>query len=378
MNNSLFGKDSEIESLDEGFDDEVLDNSNDYVQNTMLNLPTNHNNEETNNVNPLEDMLNKDNSENTILENNSNDTGEANSISEPVSIVEPVVEENSGQFHIFKCKDCSVTFGKYMLEEVNKCVLCESTHLDSIDDDLDVGQYIIPFNYSSSDAINDYKKYVGFNPLIPRVFKSKKTISSISKVYVSSELFDINATGNVSFYAGDKVLAENKEELKKFDVTNNVNFDFKNVLMCGSSKISSPIFLGVSDYDFNQIKKYDSSIVGDSQVLFSDLSPMDISTYATNMVMDYSLSVIRKNVNHQLKKVNKNNIKVDFTNNKFILVPMYLLNVSYNGHSYTYIMNGNTGKSSMKITYGKTEIIIMSIISFILIFALCLLFVYLV
>jgi hypothetical protein len=137
-----------------------------------------------------------------------------------------------------------------------------------------------------------------------------------------------------------------------------------------------PIFLGISDYDFQKIKQYDSTLIADSSILLSDLSPMDISNYASNMVMDYSLSVIRKNVNHQLKKVNKNNIGVNFSNNKSILVPIYLLNVPYKGHTYTYIMNGSNGKTTMKIVYGKKEVIILSVVIFILLFALSFLFVY--
>ena len=349
MNSSLFGSDnSEIESLD----DDVSTTTSELISDEF-----------NNNITQAEIPF----SDGMIVEESTVDD-------EPNIL--PVSDDNHKQFYVFKCRDCSSTFGKYGSNDVNHCAYCGGTNLDNIDDCDDDFPYMIPFNYSLDDAVNCYKKYVGFNPLIPNIFKSKKTISSISKIFVSSELFDINISGNVSFFAGDRNVVNDIEELKKYDVKNTVNFDFKDVLMCGNSKISMPIFLGISDYDFQKVKQYDSTLIADSSILLSDLSPMDISNYASNMVMDYSLSVIRKNVNHQLKKVNKNNIGVNFSNNKSILVPIYLLNVSYKGHTYTYIMNGSNGKTTMKIVYGKKEVIILSVVIFILLFALSFLFVY--
>jgi hypothetical protein len=384
MNSSLFGSNnSEIESLDYDYPEDndssilidavAVENSKNADNNSQESIIVP---EEIDNQNKANESIN-DNLDNDVFQSKMTEDN-INEQSSNDNVVDVVSENNAGQLHIFKCKDCSGLIGKFLITEEEKCSLCGSSKLDVIDEDIELGQFMIPFNYSLDDAIKNYKKHVGLNPLVPRIFRSNKTIKSISKVYVSSELFDINASGDVSFFAGDKSISNDKEELKKFDVKNTVNFDFKDVLMCSSSKVSSPLFLGVSDFDFQQLKQVDNNMIGDACIVFSDLSPMDVSTYASNMVMDYSLNVIRKNVNHQLKKVNKNNIGVNFTNNKTVLVPLYLMNVTYNGHSYSYIMNGNTGKSTMKIPYGKLEIALMSIILFILIFVISLLFVYLV
>ena len=400
MNSSLFGSDnSNVESLEldenvvsnEELNTDIIvppitdpnvafdNNTNDVIQETASIMESKiDNSDNSDNIissNVFEEKLNDNstvsNSDNNVVENNIIQPVESN-----VENIEPVVDDSHQQFYVFKCMKCSSVFGKYGSNEINSCVYCGSTSLDTIDGDSEEIPYMLPFNYSLDDAINKYKDYIKFNPLIPGEFKNKKTISSISKVFVSSELFDIKLSGDVSFFAGDKKVNEGKEELKKFDVKNTVNFDFKDVLMCGNSKISMPIFLGISNFDFQQIKNYDSNLIGDGNILYSDLSPMDISNFASNMVMDYSLNVIRKNVNHQLKKVNKNNIKVDFSNNKSVLVPLYLLNVNYKGKVYTYIMNGSTGKTTMKLVYGKKEIIIFSIIIFVLIFIISFLFVY--
>lgn len=394
MNSSLFGSNnSKIESLELDNNEEIDNESAIDTITPPITDPNVSFNDESNEIiqetaNMIEQQIytqdSNSSSERSVFEERLNDNIEVvnNQVEESSvntnTIVDNnvIIDDNHEQFYRFKCTNCSSIFGKYGSSEDNCCVCCGSINLENIDGDIDDVPYMIPFNYSMDNAINEYKKYIKFNPLIPNVFKNKKTISSISKVFVSSELFDINLAGDVSFFAGDKNIKEGKEELKKFDVKNTVNFDFKDILMCGNSKISMPIFLGISDFDFNQIKRYDSKLISDSSILYSDLSPMDISNFASNMVMDYSLNIIRKNVNHQLKKVNKNNIGVNFSNNKSVLVPLYLLNVSYKGKTYTYIMNGSTGKTTMKLTYGKKEIIILSILLFVSIFVLSFLFVY--
>lgn len=279
-------------------------------------------------------------------------------------------------FRLYQCSDCNLIFSKSGKNTC--CVYCGKNNLRVIDNNIDDIPYIIPFKIEKDTAIASYKNFFKFNPIVPSIFKKKSTISSMSKIYVASELYDVNVAGNISFFGGDKnISADNNVDIKKYDVRNTVNFDFKNMIVCGNSKVPNDKFNDISDYDFGQIQEFNNNIVKeDTSIVYSDLSPMDISNNLSNTVMDYSLSVIKKNINHQLKKLRDNKLAVNFFNNKTVLVPLYLLNINYNNNNYVYLMNGQTGKVSFSIVYGKKEIIITSIVLFVLIFFISLLFVY--
>jgi len=334
------------------------DSSNDILNNIPQEILEPDNNENIDNTNA-------NNNELIVDESNSNNSNEL------------IVDEasNNNCLHIYKCNDCGIIFSNN--NSNNKCVYCGKNNALLLSNNIDDVPYMIPFKIDKNAAINKYKNNFKFNPLVPLIFKKKNTISSIEKVYISTELSDVNVSGNISFFAGDKEMKDNKEKIKKYDVKNTVNFDFKNIMVCGNSKISKKDFYNINDYDLTQIQQFNSALlIDDTSIIYSDLSPMDISNNITNVVMDYSLGTVKKNINHQLKKIRDNKLAVKFTNNKSVLVPLYLLNVNYNGKFYTYLMNGQTGKSKVNITYGKKELIITSLILFFLIFIISLLIVY--
>ena len=278
---------------------------------------------------------------------------------------------NSNEIY-YKCNDCNLIYSK--MGENKGCIYCGKNNLNIIDNNILDIPYIIPFKIDKDSAINNYKSYFKFNPLVPNIFKNKNTISSISKIYISSELYDVSVSGNISFFGGDKT---DNEEVKKFDIKDSVNFDYKNILVSSNSKISNEDFNCINDYNLELIQSFNNELVdNDTSIIYSDLSPMDITNNISNMVMDYSLGVIKKNINHQMKKIRDNKLAVNFSNNKTVLVPLYLLNVNYKDNSYLYLMNGQTGKVKFTVTYGKKEIIITSILLFILVFIISLLFVY--
>ena len=316
-----------------------------------------------------------------IDDSNNNDSvefnEEKNSNNNDLMPVENNISDDSNNKSIlYKCNDCNLIYSK--TGENKECIYCGKNNLSVIDNNIDDIPYIIPFKIDKDKAIDTYKNYFKFNPLVPSIFKKKSTISSISKIYVAAELYDVNVAGNISFFGGDKNNGSNNNtDVKKYDVKNTVNFDFKNMIGCCNSKITNDKFSSINDYDFEQIQQFDSNIINDdTSIVYSDLSPMDVSNNVSNTVMDYSLSVIKKNINHQIKKLRENKLAVNFSNNKNILVPLYLLNINYNDNNYTYLMNGQTGKVNFSIVYGKKELIITSIILFILIFIISVLFVY--
>ena len=74
------------------------------------------------------------------------------------------------------------------------------------------------------------------------------------------------------------------------------------------------------------------------------------------------MSIARKKVNHQMKKIQNNNLLTQINRNNSILLPVYLLNVRYGNKDYMYIMNGENGKSSLDVTFGILETILFGLI----------------
>lgn len=271
-----------------------------------------------------------------------------------------------------RCSVCGNIFNSK--NKLDKCLFCRSENLISNQCGGDYSStYIIPFMKNKEDAIKDYKKKVMTNPLIPMVFKNKNTVLSCSKVYLVGSLCDLHVGGKTIFIGID---SSNRNGQSKYEILNTVNFDYNNILVCDNSKIDESSFSEICDYNYSNLKAFDTSYLNDSVVMIGDLEDKEISTKVSNLVMRTSLNVIRDNIKHDTKKLGQNGLILDNFNRKRVLVPMYILNVKYDNKNYLYLMNGENGKSVINVTFGKIELVIFSLLIFGFIFLIAFLIAY--
>ena len=70
------------------------------------------------------------------------------------------------------------------------------------------------------------------------------------------------------------------------------------------------------------------------------------------------------------KKVINDGIRVSSRYTHYIMLPVWLLNINYNNKTYTFAMNGQTGKTVGNIPIGVKETLIWSVIIFSVLFVL--------
>jgi hypothetical protein len=85
----------------------------------------------------------------------------------------------------------------------------------------------------------------------------------------------------------------------------------------------------------------------------------------------YSVNVVRGNVGHELKKVNKNEITPNIKSFKNVAIPIYYLSINYKGKDYRFIMNGQSGESYIDLPISGLSIAIFSFVVVLIVFLLC-------
>lgn len=283
--------------------------------------------------------------------------------------------KNTSGISKYRCRDCK----NIMItgDKINICPFCNSINLDINDYNGELNSTVVlDFNKTLDDALKDYKKKV-FNPLVPFKFKNKKVYDSISKLYVVASLNDVNVHGTVKFLALDNI-AEGKKSTKKnkYEVDMTTNFDYKNIIVNGINSIDDKMFAYVCEGDFLNIKTFDSSYLKDSSIILGNLTQDEINKKVETVAINNSLNMMKEEVKHELKKVTDNNLIISYLDRKNILIPVYQVNINYKGKDYLYLMNGNTGKSYIKLVYSLSCLITFSLIVFIVVFLVALLIVY--
>lgn len=285
-------------------------------------------------------------------------------------------DESSIEFNnlfSYTCKDCDNTFSSTNKKE-NNCIYCGSKNISFIKNYDFSNYFIIPFNVKLEEVKKIYKKKVKFNPLIPIRFKKRTTIDSISKVYFPTYLINANYMGKVTYLAGDKnKVVKNKEKLiefKKYNVLSDINFDYDNILMNAYSKIGEKEFSKVFSFDYNKIQKIDEEYLKKSFIMTPDISEKDISDTIRERVINNSLSIVRKGIKHELKKLENNDTKIKLEDVKQLLVPVYFINLRYRDNNYHFLINGTNKNIYYSFPIGIIETIIFIILMFGIIFGI--------
>ena len=280
----------------------------------------------------------------------------------------------------YTCGKCGSSFCWVKGKKSNRCIFCGTPSLDSDDYVEERPLSVVPFEKTIEDVERDFKKKVGWNPLIPFTFRRRKNLQNIKKVFLPAYLVNANQTGRIVFLAGDKerIIYRGRKclQLKKYEVYNLVNFDYKGILLNVCTKVNNKIFVNICDYHYDNMEEFDASLMKDAIYVLGDVEATQIGNKERERIAKYSLLKVRNAIDHSLKKFKSDDTSVVFHDAQEVLLPVYIVNVSYHRKNYTYYMNGQNGKSYIELPVGILEIILFVILVGGIIFAIIWLIVY--
>lgn len=300
----------------------------------------------------------------------------SNASSEKANVVNQTMPtEKLENLDVYRCKNC----GAEIMADENTtstfCVYCGSTAI--LKDRINEGRapnFIIPFKNVKEDAVNAFKKLVKFKPLMPKCFKDLKNIEKITGVYIPFWAYDLKAEGEVEFLATDiHTWRDSKYSYTKTDrysIRKSGHFDFDKVLADASSRFSDELMDSLEPFDYSGLVTYNHAYLSGFLAEKYDVKEEDGLKRAADRTSDTAVSLIKDTIGHQTKVVTNNGILVNSKFVHYIMLPVWMVNIQYNNKSYTFAMNGQTGKIIGNIPIGIKETIIWSIIIFVSLFAL--------
>lgn len=258
--------------------------------------------------------------------------------------------KNADGMDVYTCQSCG---GELIAEETTAATHCPYCGNPVMLTGRLSGEWkpdcVIPFQTTKEDAKAALRGFMKGKKLLPKKFLTESRLDEIKGVYVPFWLFDAQADGRFSFEAtkrrswreGDYEVTETSY----YDVARSGTLDFENVPVDGSGKMAADLMESIEPFSFDALQPFQTAYlsgyladkydVGSEECFRRATERMERSTEQklTETVMGYS-SV----------SVTDRNVKVDGTGRKYALMPVWLLTSSWNGKSYTFAMNGQTGK----------------------------------
>ncbi|MBP5279713.1 MAG: hypothetical protein J6Z03_04440 [Erysipelotrichaceae bacterium] len=278
-------------------------------------------------------------------------------------------EWNDENIIVYSCRSCGGTIMADKDTAASSCPYCGNpVVMVSNVSGIYKPKKIIPFMFDKKQAKERYKKHLVNKTLLPNEFTSESTIDEIKGIYVPYWLFDGKATARmwfdatrVRFYSEGNYDCTETSYYKLFRAG---SVRFADIPVDASSKVDDELSQSIEPFEVREAKDFsDSYLAG----YVADKYDVDVveSREKANSRISNSTSALFASTTRGYDTVvpSSSSITIGEGNQEYVMFPVWLLNVKYQGKMYTFAMNGQTGKFVGDLPYdmGKLARIMISV-----------------
>lgn len=208
---------------------------------------------------------------------------------------------------------------------------------------------VIPFKVEKEQAIAALKQFCRRKPLLPKFFLDDHRIESITGIYVPFWLFDADADADMTYRAtrvrswrqGDYRITETSH----FLVRRSGEIGFDRVPVDGSKKMDDAYMEAIEPYDYGEAVDFATAYLSGYLADKYDVDSTSASPRATERIKDSTQRTFDSTVvGYSSVTPRHRSIKLSDSKVHYALMPVWMLNTVYRGKTYTFAMNGQTGK----------------------------------
>ena len=209
--------------------------------------------------------------------------------------------------------------------------------------------YIIPFKLDKEQAVGAFEKHLCGKKLLPRVFRDQNKIKEIKGIYVPFWIFDTDTEGEYEYETtteerwSDKYYDYKKTNYYRVIRTGNLNF--RRIPINGSGKISDALMESLEPFYAEDAEPFQTAYLAGYLADKFDVDTEVSWERAKTRVANSSANCFIKTVKgYQSVKQESGSVTFLERHAKYALLPVWLLTTVWNGQTYQFAMNGQTGK----------------------------------
>lgn len=214
---------------------------------------------------------------------------------------------------------------------------------------------IIPFKVSKEEAIENYLNWAKTNKGIPKKFTSESVLEKITGYYVPFWLIDADCKAEVTG-TGQKF---HGEDIENFKIDRTLVYNVSKVPFDGCKKIANTLMEAIEPFDYSELKDYNDLYLPGffaqrydvSAIDMIDLIRMRLDNYASGIVKHFSAGEY-----DSFKALNTAGTHAENFKQAYAMMPVWFLNIEYEGSTYGIAVNGQTGKASGSLPISKRRV----------------------
>lgn len=209
---------------------------------------------------------------------------------------------------------------------------------------------IIPFKLDKTAAKNAFLEHLKGKKLLPKFFKQETHIDEIKGIYVPFWLYDADVDGAVKYNATKvKSWSSGKydyTETSYYELYREGGVGFHDIPVDASSKMPDDLMDSLEPFDLNEAVDFNTAYFAGYLADKYDVSVDDNIPRINTRVKHSTEDVFRNTITEYYTTLSVKDSFINLKNGKakYALLPVWILNTTWNGQKYIFAMNGQTGK----------------------------------
>ena len=210
-------------------------------------------------------------------------------------------------------------------------------------------EFVLPFRMTKDDAVRALRAHYRGKPFLPRSFTAGNHIEQIQGVYVPFWLFDGGAEGSASYRASNTSVYETGDyevtETMHYDVFRAGSIAFEKIPVDASSKMPDDHMDSIEPFDYTQMQPFSTAYLPGYLADKYDVTVDDSRARADRRSRETLENALRETVTgYGTCVTDHTDIRLHRGKVHYALLPVWMLSTKWNGESFLFAMNGQTGK----------------------------------
>lgn len=217
---------------------------------------------------------------------------------------------------------------------------------------------VIPFQVDKKGAMAALQNHYKGKVLLPKVFKDENHVREVKGIYVPVWLFDTDVNARIHYKASRIRHWSDSQyrytETSYFSVTRAGGIGFENVPVDGSTKMDDAMMESIEPFDVGQAVDFETAYLAGYLADKYDVDAQASIGRANERIKTSTEEAFANTVQgyHTVVPVNSN-IQLHNGHARYALYPVWILNTRWNDQKFTFIVNGQTGKTAGDLPMDK-------------------------
>lgn len=230
---------------------------------------------------------------------------------------------------------------------------------------------IITFKHTKDDAILAFKNICKGRPLLPKNFNDPKNIEEMEGLYVPFWLYDCTNDAyikaqctKVSTWMDSRYIYT---KTSYYDVVRGGTLHFESVPNDAATRFEDNIMNAIEPFNYKDLEEFNPSYLAGFLSEKYDVSKDKAYLNAKDRIEEDSKNYLENQIHgYQSINIENNMHTIDVRKTKYVLLPVWVLNIKYKDKIYHFAMNGQTGKLVGEIPVDTKKLIFISFAIFFL------------